>query len=419
MTRTGLVLDGGSTAAVTFVRSLGRAGWRVLAQQGTRAARSRFVTATVPIPDATANPEGFAEAVAHVCQTQQVDVVVPCIDAEAEILWQAPETLGGAAIVGGGRLSVERFLDKGETLAAADSVGFPTPEWRSPATLDELVAAADEIGYPCVLKSRTTYARVDSRLVQRRYLVVRDAADARSSAGLLARDGVLPIVQAFVPGRALAITAVRRGGKLLAGVAREALTFFPITGGGSCWRRTIAPDDTGVAEAFLLLEKLGYEGLAEVEYQVDSGGVPRLMEIGVRAHGWLSLAVAAGVDIPLIAACAALGQEPPPGHVVSWKIGVEMRSPGSELARTRQALDFRRPMPAMYSRRGVLSTLWPPWRPGMRYDHVDLGDLGPWLPTSLARRRTAQPSEFVPATPLQRRTPEPAAEVDAWHSDAA
>jgi predicted ATP-grasp superfamily ATP-dependent carboligase len=354
-----------------------------------------------------------------VCQTQHVDVVVPCTDAEAEILWQAPEALAGAVIVGGDRLSVERLLDKGETLAAADSAGFPTPEWRSPGTLDELVVAADEIGYPCVLKARRTYAHIESQLVQRRYLVVRNAAEARGSAGLLARDGLLPIVQAFVPGRSLAVTAVRRGGKLLAGVAREALTFFPITGGGSCWRRTIAPDDTGVAEAFSLLEKLDYDGLAEVEYQIDSDGVPRLMEIGVRAHGWLSLAVAAGVDIPLIAAWAALGQEPPPGQVVSWNIGVEMRSPGGELSRARQALDFRRPMPTTYSRRSVVSKFWPPWRPGMRYDHIDLGDLGPWLPSRLTRRRAVEPSALAPATQLPLRTPQPSSEGGALHSDAA
>jgi carbamoyl-phosphate synthase large subunit len=416
---TALVLDGGSSPAVTFVRSLGRGGWRVLAQQDTRAANSRFVAAAVPIPAATESPEGFAAAVAQVCQTQQVDIVVPCTDAESEVLWQAPEKLAGAVIVGGDRLSVERFLDKGETLAASDSVGFPTPEWRSPTTFDELVVAAGEIGYPCALKARRTYARVESKLIQRRYLVVRNAAEARRSADLLALDGVLPIVEAFVPGRSLAVTAVISGGKILAGVAREALTFFPITGGASCWRRTVAPDDTGVADAFLMLQKLDYDGLAEVEYQVDADGIPRLMEIGVRAHGWVSLAVAAGVDIPLIAARAALGQEPPPAEPVSWQVGVEMRSPGSELSRVRQALDFRKPMPTMYSRRGVLSTLWPPWRPGMRYDHVDLGDLGPWLPAPLARRRAAPSLELDPTTRLPLRTPQPAPDGDALHSDAA
>ena len=347
-------------------------------------------------------------------------MVVPCTDAESEVLWQAPEALAGAAILGGDRASVERFLDKGCTLAAADSVRFPTPEWRAPTTLDDIVVAAGEIGYPCVLKARRTYARVGSALVQRRYLVVDGPADVRRAVDVLARDGLLPIVEAYVPGRSLAVTAVLTGGKVIAGVAREALTFFPITGGASCWRRTVSPDDTGVAAAFSMLEALDYEGLAEVEYQVGADGIPRLMEIGVRAHGWVSLAVAAGVDIPIIAAHAALGEAPAPGEPPSWKVGVEMRSPGSEIRRVRQALDLRKPMPAMYSRLGVLSKLWPPWRPGMRYDHVDLDDLGPWLRMPLARSRPGHPPEpSKPTARLPQRTQPPLPPDQALHSDAA
>ena len=45
------------------------------------------------------------------------------------------------------------------------------------------------------------------------------------------------------------------------------------------------------------------------------------MEIGARVHGWLGLAVAAGVDLPLRAAEAILGDELPP---TTYRVGVEM-----------------------------------------------------------------------------------------------
>ena len=290
-------------------------------------------------------------------------------------------------IVGGDRKSVERFLDKGETLRASDAAGFPTPEWRTPTTIEGVLGAVDEIGYPCALKPRRTYARVGPRFIQRRYIVVRDRTEARVAIERIALDGAMPIVQAYVPGRSLAITAVVSRGKVVAGVAREAMTFFPITGGASCWRRTVPPDDIGVSEAFALLEKVNYDGLGEVEYQVDNDGIPRLMEIGVRAHGWVSLAVAAGVDLPVLAARMALGEESASLGPVSWRVGVEMRSPGGESQRLLQALDPRKPMPVMFSRRSVIRKLWPPWRPGMRYDNVDLGDLGPWVPAGLRGKR--------------------------------
>jgi predicted ATP-grasp superfamily ATP-dependent carboligase len=220
--------------------------------------------------------------------------------------------------------------------------------------------------------------------VQRRYFVVRNRDEARVAADRLGRDGTVPIVEAFVPGRSLAVTSVVDGGRTVAGVAREALTFYPISGGASCWRRTVAPDDVGVAEAFTLLEAVGYFGLGEVEYQVVDGR-PHLMEIGVRAHGWLSLAIAAGVDLPLIGARAALGEPLDAADGPAWQVGVEMRSPGGELSRLREALDPRVTLPATYTRRGVVAKAWPPWRPGMRYDHVDFGDLGPWAPRFVRR----------------------------------
>ena len=42
MTRTALVLDGGHGPALATVRSLGRAGWRVLTTAGTRSSASRY-----------------------------------------------------------------------------------------------------------------------------------------------------------------------------------------------------------------------------------------------------------------------------------------------------------------------------------------------------------------------------------------
>src|SRR5437588_287215 len=57
--RTALALDGRSGIALATVRSLGRAGWRVLSPAGTRSAASRFASATVPLPCAMGEGLGF------------------------------------------------------------------------------------------------------------------------------------------------------------------------------------------------------------------------------------------------------------------------------------------------------------------------------------------------------------------------
>jgi predicted ATP-grasp superfamily ATP-dependent carboligase len=385
--RAALILDGGSGPALAFTRSLGKAGWRVVAPAGTRSAASRYAGDATQIREADADPRGFVADVAGVCSRGGIDVVVPCTDASVELLWAHQGVLGGARVVGADRASAERVLDKAAALAASDEAGFPTPRWEAPATRIEASRAITRIGFPCVLKPRRSYAALGGRLVHLRHRVVRRADDAeRALSDLAELAEAPPVVEEFVPGRALAVTAVVRRGEVVTYVARETLTFEPIAGGTSVWKRTIAPDDVGVQAALDLLRAIGYDGLAEVEYQADGANVPRLMEIGVRAHGWVALAVAAGVDLPLVAANALVGDPLP--ELEHYRVGVEMRWPAGEVARLRTAMSPKASLPPGTRRRDVLAGTWPPWRPGMRYDGVVRDDLAPLLPRRLRRSGT-------------------------------
>jgi D-aspartate ligase len=377
-----LVLDGASGAALAVVRSLGRAGWRVRAGAGTRSARSRYVTGTVALPDYVADPAGFVDAVVAALAAEPASVVVPCTDASVQLLWENEARLGGAAIMGGDRASALLAIDKRRSLEQADRFGFPTPAWRAPATVADARRSLSELGFPCVVKPRHSFTMGDGSLLQRRHTFVRSPNELEPAlAAGSDQDGSLPLLQAFVPGRSMSVSAVLAGGQVMASVARETLSFHPIAGGTSVWKRTIPPDDVGVAEALGLLRDLGYEGLAEVEYQVDEAGSPRLMEIGPRAHGWLALACAAGVDLPLVAANVLVGE--PVGVQGRYPVGLEMRWPRGELARIHDALRLHAPLPPGTTRMHVLAQSWPPWRPGMRYDTIDRRDLGPWVPALL------------------------------------
>jgi peptidoglycan/xylan/chitin deacetylase (PgdA/CDA1 family) len=378
--RTALVVDGRSAPALEVVRSLGRGGWRVLAPAGTRSGSSRFTARPVVVPE-IADPEAFAAAVGGVLDQEEIGLLVPCSDASAQVFWERFERV---PILGGDRTSFELASDKAATLASAEAAGFPVPRWSAPRDLAEAQRFARTLELPLVVKPRRSFAARAGRLVQRRHRFVRRLNELEGVLGGLAEpDGHLPLLQEYVPGRALATTAVLRGGRVIAMAARETLSFEPIAGGTSVWKRTIRPDDCGVAEACRLLVDIGFEGLAEVEYQVGADGVPRLMEIGARVHGWIGLAVAAGVDIPLIAASALTGGEVPRS---AYRVGVEMRWPRGELIRIRSALDPRVELPPGVSRLGVVGRSWPPWRPEMTFDGVDRTDLVPLLPHALRAR---------------------------------
>jgi carbamoylphosphate synthase large subunit len=334
-----------------------------------------------------ATEPGFCDSLTALMRTEPVDVIVPCTDASVAELWHDAAVLGGTQILGGDRRSAARSLDKVRTLAAADEHGFPTPRWLHPSTRREALAAIEDFGFPVVVKPITSYVRDGSRLRHRRHAVVSNAAEAEAALTALSGPGLaLPLIQEFVPGRSLAITAVLHMGNVLALVARETLSFSPISGGTSVWKRTIAPTEPGVRQAVELLQALDYEGLAEVEYQVPADGTPRLMEIGARAHGWVGLAVAAGVDLPLIAASALLGAKVTPA--LEYKVGREMRWLAGEVSRLRVAVSRRPQLPPDVSRLDLLRSAWPPWRPRMRYDGMQLSDPGPWLSPPKRQRQT-------------------------------
>ncbi len=388
--QTALVLDGGSGPALAVTRSLGRAGWRVIVPAGTRSAWSRYAAAAVEMPDAADRPEAFVGALARALDGATVDIVVPCTDASAELLWAHSELRGDVKVLGGDRRSFELGSDKLEGLRAAERAGFGVPAWAAPTDVRSADAELERIGLPCVIKPRRSYVAEGPRLLHRRHVFVHDRAElAGALAARADADGSLPLVQAYVPGRSLSVSAVLRDGVVLAYAARETLSFDPIIGGTSVWKRTIPPNDVGVQEALDLLRAVEFEGLAEVEYQVDASGRERLVEIGARAHGWLTLAVAAGADLPLIAARALLGEDVPVQS--TYRVGVEMRWPAGEVARMRAALVGGSALPPGVRRRDVVARAWPPWRPGMLYDGLSREDVTPWLPARLRGRSRHAP----------------------------
>jgi carbamoyl-phosphate synthase large subunit len=372
-----LVVDGNTGPGLAVARSLGRAGWDVVAPESSRAARSRFVRATISICDPLREPDRFVDELRAKGVSQGIRLFAPSTDASLELCWLA---VAGTDIkvLGGDERTVRISLSKVEGLRAAEAAGFPTPAWFVPSDHSEAHEALDRLGAPCVVKPQRSFVRVDDHLEHRRHAFAHDATGLKRLLETLRdRDGTLPVLQRYVPGRSLSVSAVVTAGQTRAFVARETFSSLPIAGGTSVWKRTVAPSEPGVRDACRLLVAVGLAGLAEVEYQVDVDGIPRFMEIGARAHGWIPLAIAAGVDLPALAAAAACGEVVDP--IATYAVGVEMRWLAGEARRLMAATNSAM-LPPGVTRKGVLADAWPPWRPGMRYDGLDFADLRPTVP---------------------------------------
>src|SRR5581483_2233614 len=73
----------------------------------------------------------------------------------------------------------------------------------------------------------------------------------------------------------------------------------PLMGGGSSYRRSVAPDPELVAATERMLRALDYTGVAMVEFKKDKRtGAWIFIEINGRFWGSLPLAVACGADFP-------------------------------------------------------------------------------------------------------------------------
>jgi predicted ATP-grasp superfamily ATP-dependent carboligase len=379
--RVALILDGHGWASRAVVRSLGRAGWRVLAPAGTKCARSRFCTVTVRLPDWGRDAAGFVEATRAVLRGAHVDLVVPGEDATLELLYETVGLLGDARVLGGDRESARLALDKARTLRRAAAAGFAAPNWAEVDSVRDGVAAAREIGFPCVIKPRRSFARIGNMLRSERLCFAAGPEEAgRTLERLMACGFESLLVQERIPGRSIGVAAVVDCGRVLAYGAREAFSQCPVRGGSAVWRATVDAHEPGVQEALELLIKLGFQGMGDVQYHIAQDGTPTLMEIGARTYGWLPLTIAAGADLPLIAARALEGDLPVASPVVA-RPGLHMRWPRGELARIGEILSTRPQLPPDARRSDVLAQLWPPLAANMLHDGWRTGDrrLRRWL----------------------------------------
>lgn len=105
------------------------------------------------------------------------------------------------------------------------------------------------------------------------------------------------MAQALVPGHGVGAFFLRHDGQIRLRFAHRRLHEVPWTGGVSSFCESSC--DSEVLDAGeRLLEAIDYEGVAMVEFRVETGQPPAFLEINGRLWGSLGLAMAAGADFP-------------------------------------------------------------------------------------------------------------------------
>ena len=408
-----LVTDAGKGSALAFIRSLGAAGYTVIAADAERSSlgfRSRYAHACELYPAPAHDPNGFVEAVLRIVRARGVALVVPVTDWTIRPLAaRRPELEAETrlAIAEDDALSV--VMDKTETLRLAERLGVPVPRTRIVHSVDQALAAAPELGWPLVLKPQSS---VDGRGDDKLEVTYAASVDelARRMRPFEGRLAVL--LQRYLRGTGAGVSLLASAGRPLAAFEHRRLHEVPLTGGASSYRESAALDPVRYAYAARLLEALRFTGLAMVEFKVAPERT-ELMEINGRVWGSLPLALASGVDFPVLLTRLYLEGEAAVGPFAPgrYRVGVRCRHLGTDLLWMAQTLVQRRRHPALAipSRAELLPALAGLFNPKNKLDVQCLDD--PWpglveLPRivrrlwSKGRHARADGARSAPATVL-------------------
>jgi predicted ATP-grasp superfamily ATP-dependent carboligase len=322
-----IVEQGWSRGALAATRALAAAGWSV----GVASAQKRGLALTSrwcarrheirPLQPADA----FVASVAAVVDDHWYDVVFGAGEAEVLAL-----SAGRAAIPAifpyAPHDVVLRALDKCELAQAARAVGIAVPE------VIPMGAITDE-RTPVIVKARMharpdlagSPQRIDTNLLVGRTAVRRRVAEIHAYGG----ESEL---QMFHRGPLVAYAAVRAGSGagIVADCFQRASRIWPTDAGASCRAVTIPADQDLARRAAVLLDALDWFGLAELQFIVDDG-TPRLIDLNGRFYGSLSLAVAAGANLPAV--WAGLAVDDVPAVPVRARPGVRYQWGSADLRR--------------------------------------------------------------------------------------
>jgi predicted ATP-grasp superfamily ATP-dependent carboligase len=387
-----LVLDGNENQAVACVRSLARAGHRVLAGADTswsKAGWSRSCAGSFTYPSPRIDAAEFVEAIATETAKEPGTLVLPMTESSTLPLSEHRSMIEEAD----GRLilpaheTVIRAFNKTETTRLARSLGIATPNSIIINSSSEASQIAKSLAYPVVLKAGSSEERLRTgiragfratgapRYAQnsREFIAAYDEISSRCS---------LVLAQEFIEGTGAGYFVLMNQGEPGAEFAHRRIRDVRPSGSGSALRVSIAPTEAMRDASLRILGALDWHGVAMVEFRIRPDGTPVFLEVNGRFWTSLALATHAGVEFPaLLAKMAESGDAISNGgyeagvrcrwllgdlrHLVEVWRGAPPGYPASYPSRLRSTIEFVTPVA------------------GTRHDNFELRDplpeLGDWL----------------------------------------
>lgn len=323
-----LITDGEQRASLAVVRSLGRAGVPVTvcsSEPNSLAGSSKYCAKSLQYPSPRQQTKEFLAFVEKEVSSSRYRVLLPMSDISVRLVARMGESLSRYALVPfPSEQHVIAAQDKRSVLQLAKKLSIPVPETLF--AIEEEIAnqALRNLTYPVVIKPRFSRYEQDGRWISGDVQYAWDPEDLRRKYEATHARVPCPLVQEKIEGEGRGVFLLVWNGKLKAAFCHRRLREKPPWGGPSVYRESIAFDEEMVKKSFGLLQAIGWQGPAMVEFKVDNrDGQSKLMEVNGRFWGSLQLAIDAGMNFPLLLFRLATGENVPPQF--DYKVGVRSR----------------------------------------------------------------------------------------------
>jgi hypothetical protein len=259
-----VLVAGDSRGAVAAVRALAAAGYRVgvtVSGRGSMAAASRSCHRRVPVPDAVADPAGFAAAVRRELASRTYLAMLPATDPAIVAL----------------ELPAAALMDKEAWAPLARAAGLEVPPTEVFESRAALLAAAGRLAYPAIAKPSL-----------KRFTATRLGQPA--DIGRLPDVAARILVQPFLDDQLHGVIGLAWRGEIVAAAQFRYERVWPFPCGTMSAAVTVDPDDRLLAGFASMLT--GFDGI----FHADLAG-PYLLDLNPRIHAALPLAEAAGARL--------------------------------------------------------------------------------------------------------------------------
>lgn len=269
-------------------------------------------------PNSQEHPQHLAEFLLHIASDLQGAVVFPTRDADILFLdrFRAElEPFYTLAIPP--KQVVSRVMDKAAVAQTAVNAGIPVPRTTVVKGDTKLGSAARAVGFPCVVKPISSIhwrqGNNWNRVGARKAFRVANFRELQQVYERICTVHSEVLLQEWIPGGDDQLTiwggyVCEQGHPLAYFTAKKIVQSPPEFGTGLVVETESIPAlrDPSV----LLCNALDYDGIAEIEYKLDSRDDQfKLIEINPRHWDWHELGHACGINITWVAYCALTGQQ--------------------------------------------------------------------------------------------------------------